>query len=158
MAGRPRKPSALKLLHGDFEKDPQRENKREPKPKLGRPSKPRRLQGEAKREWERICKELEAVRCLTKNDRAALHHYCEVWELRARALAHVQKHGSALVQVLKDGTEKIIRNPWDVALMEYSRACLKYQIEFGLTPVSRSRIVVETEAKTKTKLQEQYLA
>ena len=158
MAGRPRKPTALKLLHGDFEKDPQRQNKREPIAKAGRPTCPRHLKGEARKEWTRVTKELADLTVLAKTDRAALQHYCETWELRSIALADVQKNGCFYTTIDQGGNVIRKRNPADVAFLEYSRLCHKYLTEFGLTPSSRTRIQIEKEVESRSDMAAKYLA
>lgn len=77
MAGRPPKPTHLKVLEGNPGK--RALNKHEPKPAVKVPSCPRHLVGEAKKEWRRISRELITLNLLTEVDRAALAAYCQAW-------------------------------------------------------------------------------
>ena len=158
MAGRPRKPSSLKVLHGDFEKDPQRENKQEPKPDVGVPLAPKHLGQFARAEWARVTKELSSMGVLTKVDRQALEQYCVAYEKWRKALKHVAEYGQVVSIVDDKGNEILRRNPGDVACLEYSRLIHKYLTEFGLTPSSRSRLVVEKETSSRGDLEKKFLA
>ena len=72
MAGRPRKPSALKVLHGDFDKNPQRQNHNEPTVEVKAPKCPAYITGESRKEWKRVTAELLSLRVLGEVDRSAL--------------------------------------------------------------------------------------
>ena len=76
MPGRPRKPTALKLLQGTFQ--PCRANPDEPQPELvkGTPDPPRRLKGEAKKEWLRTAPELARLGVLAVDELSVLATYC----------------------------------------------------------------------------------
>ena len=67
--GRPPKPTAIKELEGNPGKRPL--NKNEPKPKAKAPKCPPWLESDAKKEWRRLSKELEAMGLLTQVDMAA---------------------------------------------------------------------------------------
>lgn len=155
---KPRKPSALKVLHGDFEKNPQRQNKREPKPEVGIPSMPKHLGKVAKYEWARVTKELASMGVLTKVERSALEQYCIAYEKWRKAMNHVAEHGMVTTIVDDKGNTIFRRNPGDVACLEYSRLIQKYLGEFGLTPASRSRVVIETETESRGDLAKKFLA
>ena len=148
-SGRPRKPSALKILHGDFEKDPQRRNKREPMPKPGKPIRPRHLRGEARKAWDRLAELLSEMKVSTKADRDGMEQYACLYERWRITLKDVQTNGSVI-----DGR----RNPADVAMMEYSRQLHKLLTEFGLTPSSRTRVQIEQETNSKSDLERKYLS
>jgi phage terminase small subunit len=77
MAGRRPKPTKLKLLQGTQRSG--RINSQEPDPKSEIPSCPKHIQGESRREWKRITKELSALGLLTRIDRAAIAAYCEAY-------------------------------------------------------------------------------
>ena len=156
--GRPRKPTVLRVLHGDFEKDPKRQNKREPKPKTGKPVCPKWIAGEARKEWNRICKLLSETGVLTKDTGPALEQYCSAYKLWRKALDHVEKNGIATVRTDSKGNKHIVRNPYAKEMREQAHACHKWLIEFGLTPASRTRIQITNETDTASDKAKKFLA
>lgn len=132
------KPSAMKALEGNPGK--RALNKLEPKLDLKMPSCPKHLSPEAKKEWRRISKELIAVGLLTLVDRAALAAYCQTWARWVEAEEKINTPGFETVCSTDKGYEHV--NPW----VQVSNSALKqmkaFLTEFGLTPASRSRIVV----------------
>lgn len=142
MAGRPRKPTALKIRDG--EKNKNRINRNEPKPEVSRPTCPQHLSGAAKYEWRRIAPELEKLGLLSQIDRAALAAYCSAYgrwveaenQLKKLALMSPQTKGL----LYKTPNDNLIINP----LVRISKDSLefmhRYLVEFGMTPASRTRI------------------
>jgi len=141
-SGRPRKPTALKVLHGDFDKDPQRRPKAEPKVDTGRPKTPAHLDRLSKNEWKRICSELEQLKVLTPVERGALEQYCVAYSEWRQAVDTVRKEGR-YYQTEKGVTE----HPAAKAMRALSTICHRYLCEFGLTPSSRSRLHVTEETE-----------
>ena len=88
-------------------------------------------------EWERIAPELARLGILTELDRAALAAYCSCWGRCVEAERHVREHG---MTVRAPGGIKI--NPSVRIANNALQFLLKFAAEFGLTPSSRSRIVV----------------
>jgi P27 family predicted phage terminase small subunit len=136
--GRPRIPTALKLVRGTQRAD--RLNVNEPKPKLGIPPVPAQLSDEAKAEWERLAPELFEQGVLCPQDGAALAALCE---FRADFL-----HASTMCAT-KDGQDrKVIKtangnfqeNPYYSIKKRSAELMYKFLTEFGLTPASRSRL------------------
>ena len=93
MAGRRPKPTALKALQGNPGKRPL--NRHEPQPG-GLPKCPKHLDGQARKEWKRISRELIACGLLTEVDRAALAAYCVAWSRWIDAEANVRKFGGVI--------------------------------------------------------------
>ena len=137
---RPRKPTKLKILHGDFEKNPKRRPKLEPELPEGQPRCPSGFSAEAKSEWKRVIKELTAMRVLTVQDRAAVEQYCEIWGRWKRCIRTVDKEGMVVT-----GATGPTEHPCSRMARAYSDQIHKYLCQFGLTPASRSRVNV-TEA------------
>jgi phage terminase small subunit len=75
--GRKPKPTALKVLEGNPGKRPL--NEKEPQPKRQAPRCPSWLEPEAKKEWKRMAKTLEAIGVLTQVDKAAFAGYCQAY-------------------------------------------------------------------------------
>lgn len=141
--GRARKPTALKLLHGDFDKDPQRRNHSEPEPEAGIPKCPAYMKGDARKEWKMITTELQSMGVVTLVDRAALEMYCE-----SRATMHdcrrmIQKEGLMIGTPSGDTKE----HPAGKVLRDNNRICQSILVQFGMTPSSRTRLHVSKESK-----------
>ncbi len=75
--GRKPKPTAIKILEGNPGK--RQLNEHEPQPMKKAPSCPKWLEPEAKREWRRLAKTLEAMGVLTEADMAAFAGYCQAY-------------------------------------------------------------------------------
>jgi P27 family predicted phage terminase small subunit len=140
------KPTALKKLEGDIHKE--RWPKNEPQPKGGTTA-PKFLNRHARSEWKRIYPELERLGLLTKIDRTHLAAYCQAYgkwvevenQINELSDIEIKKSGNAAMAYLhKTIAGNIIINP----LMSVSNRCVEqmhiFAIEFGMTPVSRSRI------------------
>jgi phage terminase small subunit len=78
MPGRPRKPTALKVVEGTFRKD--RANADEPKfePLTEIPAPPRKLKAEARREWDRVIEFVFKNRICGAEALSILATYCSV--------------------------------------------------------------------------------
>lgn len=135
--GRPRKPTNLKILHGDFDKNPQRRNHAEPMPEQKTPPKPKHLHGESLSEWKRVTKELSSIKVLTEVDRAAVEQYAEVWGRWREAMEDCKRNGSVL-----HSESGAYENPASKIASRCADQIHKYLCQFGLTPASRSRVNV----------------
>lgn len=138
--GRKRKPTALKLLHGDDRVNPGRINENEPEAIPECAECPRHLDATAKREWAFMVEVLQAMGMFSKSYRAALELYCESYSNYRIALAAVEKYGQVLVTKKPDGTIDVRRNPFSVEVHKYKEECKTLLTEFGLTPSSKSRV------------------
>ena len=118
MAGRKPKPTAVKKLEGNPGK--RKLNTKELVPAKGMPACPDWLMPEAKKKWERLAKLMNQMGVLTEVDMAAFAAYCQSYARWREAQEHITSGGSTFE------TDK-----------GYQAAS-----EFGLTPSSRSRIVV----------------
>ena len=127
------KPTALKELEGTARKD--RATTNEPRPDVRIPSTPNWLGKDAKREWRRITKELEAVGMISQLDRTTLALYCQALEEYLEAAAEVDKEG--LTAITSKGT--LIQHPVVGIRNDAWRRVLKAAAEFGMTPSSRTR-------------------
>jgi P27 family predicted phage terminase small subunit len=90
--GRKPKPTAIKVLEGNPGKRPI--NKCEPRPQKTVPKCPSWLEPEAKKEWRRMSKSLEALGILTKVDAASFAGYCEAYASWKEAEEFLSKHGT----------------------------------------------------------------
>lgn len=141
MAGRPPKPTALKALGGNPGK--RKPNKSEPKPKAKRPSCPKHLTGEAKKEWNRMSKQLYELGLLTEVDRAALAAYCQAWGRWVEAEEEMRKPDFRMITTT-DSNYPVV-SPWLNIATNAMKQMKGFLTEFGMTPASRSRVQAPTK-------------
>lgn len=84
--GRPRKPTHLKLLHGDDKTHPERINKAEPQPSLGAVKPPWDLSEAGQANWDRMAPDRIRLGVLTPWDVEAFAAFCEAVEHARKAL------------------------------------------------------------------------
>lgn len=130
-AGRPPKPTRLKVLHGDHKIHPERISKNEPHPG-GAPEPPRVMSSLARDIWNRVAPDMTRTGVLTTWDEQALGAYCEavvaVRVSHARMLREEQGQepkGVAAVYV------------WSRAVA----AMCALGSQLGMTPAARSRLI-----------------
>lgn len=159
ITGRPRKPDELKILEGDRNK--KRINRNRPKPKLNIPSCPQHLSAVARVEWYRVVKELDALGMMTNLDRAVLASYCEAYGRWVEAERELKSKGSLIfktgdttkttkkkngsIETVKKSGYPIISPYLSIANKAMEQMC-KYAVEFGMTPVARSRINLKSKS------------
>lgn len=149
MAGRPRKPTKLKLLQGTAQ--PCRTNKNEPKLKASTPHIPEEIPGPAEKAWRRLVKIIGPMKIMTRADAIAL-------ELAARAFADVIETGKVIEEKGYTYVAKAVKgtnadgNPVLTVVMRRRpeveiandawRRLEKMLSHFGLSPSSRSKVSV----------------
>ena len=146
--GRPRIPTHLKILRGNPGKRAADINTEEPKPPVVIPSCPKHVQGEARKEWRRITKELATLELIAKLDRAAVAAYCVQWArwVEAENKLTVMDDGQAVEPtVFKTPTGYPMQSPWLSISNKALELMHKFLTEFGLTAASRTRLKVETK-------------
>lgn len=132
--GRPPKPTAIKELEGNPGKRPL--NKNEPRPKQKAPKCPSWLEPDAKKEWRRLSKELEAMGLLTQVDMAAFAGYCQAFARWKEAEEFISKHGS----ILKTSSGYIQQIPQVSIAQQNLKQIRNFCSELGLSPSARSRL------------------
>lgn len=143
MRGRPPKPTKLKILAGNPGRRPLPKN--EPQPRVGAPSCPAWLSGEAKAEWRRIVKELEPIGLVTMVDRAALSAYCQAWAELREATRQLDREGRVIESPVfnrsgdKTGTLKKLHPAVRLQRDAFTRV-KQFLVEFGLSPASRPKL------------------
>jgi len=140
--GRKPIPTALKIVNGTARAS--RLLKTEPSFKIAIPTIPAHLNGPAKTEWRRVCKTLFHIGVLTEMDRAALAAYCQAygrWVQAERALAKMNNEADGLV--IKTISGNIIQNPLVGTANKAMGDMMKFSVELGMTPSSRTRISAE---------------
>ena len=148
MAGRNRKPTALRLVHGTRDKH---KNKSEPMP-TGEAKAPTWLSKKAKAVWKQLATELEAIGLLTSMDEQAFAVYCQSYAELIEAEAELIKGGKT--QTTKDGFVR--KSPWLSVRDEAHKRMQQIGAQFGFSPASRTRIEVKPKDDKNDKAQ--YLA
>jgi P27 family predicted phage terminase small subunit len=139
MRGRKPKPTVLRIAQGNPGK--RAINQQEPKPASGIPSCPSHVSNVAREEWDRITAELANLGMLTQVDRSMLAAYCDAYSdwveaQKACSRGMFYKNGDLL---------KI--NPALRAKHDAMALMHKFASDFGLSPVSRTRLAVETKTE-----------
>jgi len=142
MRGRKPKPTAKRIAEGNREH--RTINHFEPRPEEKAPRRPRVLQGEERRSWRYLVRELDKMGTLASSDRGDMTAYCHWWGtlLKAKSkLAELKSMaGEKDAEVIKTASGNYIQNPWlgiaNTAAKELTKVCEK----MGLDPTSRTRI------------------
>jgi P27 family predicted phage terminase small subunit len=95
----------------------------------------------ARAEWERTAPRLQRVGLLTEVDLDALTLYCATFARWKAAERELQQHG-VMVTVGKKKKPTTRVSPYLMISMKAQQQCRALLMEFGLTPVSRSRVHV----------------
>lgn len=128
------KPTALRLLHGEKNKD--RINTDEPIPRDALPVCPDTADPQVRAVWDYTMRELAAMKIVAAADRDALLCYCEAVVNHRKASALLAKS-----EVLIKGIHgNPVRNPALAVQRDAAELIRRYAQEFGLTPSGRSRI------------------
>lgn len=141
-AGRPRKPTRLKVLQGTDR--PDRVNASEPQPPTEMPDCPDWLDATAREEWAKMAPRLVEMGLLSALDGAALAAYCQAYADHQHAAKRLQKFG----RVYQTSTGNYRPRP-EVAMQRDAATRMKaFLVEFGLTPASRARVVASEQPKS----------
>lgn len=132
--GRKPKPTALKLVQGTYR--PDRANSNEPKPRPAIPPCPKFLQGEARKQYNKLAKKLARIGLMTELDDMALSMLCQAWSEYIEATDQVNKSGL----LVKSPNKYPVLNPHLIAANQALKKIRSLLAEFGMTPGSRSRI------------------
>ena len=133
--GRKPIPTEIKILEGNPGKRPL--NTHEPKPLKKAPPCPKWLEAEAKKEWRRLAKALEAMGVLTEADMAAFAGYCQSYARWKEAEGRITDRG--LVIRTPSGYPQQV--PYISIAQQYLKLMQQFAEQFGLTPAARSRII-----------------
>ena len=135
-AGRPPKPTKLKLLTGNPGRRPLG-NEPMPPPRTRVPAPPGNMGQHGKREWRRVAKILVAQGLLTDLDMTAFRAYCHLyhrWYVAEEALL------DSGLMLRSTSTGGIYQNPYLSIAKSTLRELDKWGAKFGLSPSDRSRI------------------
>lgn len=137
------KPTALKLIQGNPGKRALPKNEPKPKP-IKSPRPPVSLGDAAKKEWNRVTKELASLGLVSNLDTSALAAYCIAFERfkeANEALREVAKKDPLFKgMMIKTTGGNWIQNPLVGVARRAADDMLKFAAEFGMTPSARSRV------------------
>lgn len=134
MRGRKPKPTHLKIVQGTAQ--PCRMNPNEPVLDVAQPGPPEGLSAAARKHWPVVCERLAIAGVMTAMDVDALEGYCEQYARWRQAMTEVEKHGAVVLAA--NGSPVV--SPWvSIANQSFDRM-VKAQVEFGMTPSSRTRV------------------
>lgn len=144
-AGRPRKPTNLKVIEGNRGK--RGHSSQEPDPDyLNDLTPPDWMPEVAKAVWNELAPQLRNARLLTRCDVVALEQACVAI---AQYRLSVRRVGEELIKVRQPtdenpaGSEMI--NPWLLVQSMAHKQAMALLREFGMTPAARSRVVVNSQ-------------
>jgi len=139
MRGRKSIPSKIIDIRGGTAHTHKKPRDQEPQPPEKMPSCPRHLDKEARKEWRRAGKILQAIGLMTELDRATLAGYCQAYSEWARATIEVSsKRGPVWAD--EKGIPHL--NPWLRVAKEAFERMMKNAVLLGLSPSSRASLKV----------------
>ena len=136
MAGRPPKPTKLKILQGNPGK--RALPHAEPQPTIGIPTRPGWLSPEAKREWTRVVGELAELGLLATIDRALISAYCQCWAMYVAAVKAIDEHG----MTFETPNGYIAQRPEVAIATRNLEKMNQLSAKFGFTPSDRSKMAM----------------
>ena len=140
-AGRPPKPSYLKILEGNPGRRPVNDKEPKPTPRRRTPADPAQLGEKGEKEWRRVAKLLTEMGIMADIDLTMLHMYCDAYDTWCFATKQLEE--GMLVKTPKGYTQQ---SPY-VGIKNRAYAVMhQVATDFGMTPAARTRIVVEPPA------------
>lgn len=141
MSGPPRKPTAWRRAEGNRGK--RAWNHDEPMPPEGGPDCPEHLGDEARAEWHRLVETLTRMRVITTIDRAVLAAYCQAYGRWVEAEEKLKE----TPLLIRTPSGYVQQSPWLTVANRQMELMGRYMAEIGLTPASRSRIVLKEDPR-----------
>ena len=102
------------------------------------PACPACLGDEARKEWQRLSKELAELGLLTGLDRNLLAAYCQAHALWVEAVSSIARYGT----MVKSPNGYPMQSPYVAVANKQVDIMVRIAAEFGMTPSSRTRIRV----------------
>jgi P27 family predicted phage terminase small subunit len=136
MRGRKPLPSNVVRLRGNPGK--RRLNDAEPRPAAKAPPCPACLGEEARKEWQRLARELADLGLLTGIDRGLLAAYCQAHALWVEAVSSIERYGT----MVKSPNGYPMQSPYVAVANKQVDIMVRIAAEFGMSPSSRTRIRV----------------
>ena len=132
MRGRKPLPSNVVRLRGNPGK--RRLNDAEPRPAARVPPCPACLGDEARKEWQRLAKELGELGLLTRLDRGLLAAYCQAHALWVEAVSSIERYGT----MIKSPNGFPMQSPSVAVANKQVEIMVRIAAELGMTPSSRT--------------------
>jgi P27 family predicted phage terminase small subunit len=104
-------------------------------PNKGRPEMPKHLIREARKEWNRVCDELDMMGTLSTADKNIIAMYCIAWARWLEAEDKISEQGAICLSP-KEKTPQ--HNPWFTVSQRSCEQLLKYAKEQRLNSLRRS--------------------
>lgn len=149
-AGRRPKPTHLKLLAGKPGHRALPENEPQPEVLEAVPEPPAHLSGLARAQWDLTLPLLRKNKILTEIDLNAFAAYCQAYGRWQEAEDYVGKQG--MVVLAPSGFP--VQNPYLAVANKALEQMHKLQVEFGMTPSSRTRVSTAGAGGKKNKFSE----
>lgn len=143
--GRPRKPTALKVLEGNPGKRPL--PKDEPQVPLTSSRPPAWLKGRGRRGWGWVEPIVRGMRVLTDADKQALALLCDALGEYVECREILRETGRTYETSNKLGERMVKARPEVAMASDAWRRAARMMIEFGMTPSARSRVKATAEEK-----------
>lgn len=159
--GRPAKPTALKLLHGETR--PSQVNYNEPQPPQREIEPPEDITEEALEVWNDLADDLIRTGVLKPWDVENYADWCEAVVSKREAQHHLDEEGEVIDMPIHNRDGKVtaykpVINPWWKVRMEAAARMDKGAAHFGLTPADRTRIQVDQGSPKNKKGNEDLLS
>ena len=108
------------------------------------PEKPKRLVGEASKEWDRLSDVLKDNSLITKLDRTALIIYVDAFGMYSDAMALLKKRGNIEGMLQKTAkTDYETLSGLSLIIRDSRSTMLGIMTQFGMTPSSRERVSIK---------------
>lgn len=153
MRGDKPKPTRLQIAEGDRSKVGKKKLEQieasHPRAETGLPPCPERLQGVARESYEYWRDQLEKMNLAEMPDALTLERAAVHYALACEADIHIAQEGAVILEPrLSPKTGVVVghrqkKNEWIVIRAEADRIFRQFASEFGLTPVSRTRLTVD---------------
>ena len=163
MRGRKPKPAARQIVEGDPQKRGvhklQERLEAEPEARRGLPDCPRHIKGRAREAWEFWVEELVAMNLDHRPDAMMLEGACVNYESAVRAYEHLLDGEVVEEPVLSRETGEVVgyrqkKSPWVLVRDSSWQLMRSFCSEFGLSPVSRTRLALQAQEKKPEDLME----
>jgi P27 family predicted phage terminase small subunit len=148
-AGRPRKPTNLKLVTGTQRKD--RENPAEPQFKAVLPDPPAWLPKDAKEEWKRLGPKLLEAGLISEESSATFSAYCLAWARLKQAEKLLGDDPKSWYAETEQGTFQ--QHPIISIAAQLRKQVVDFAREFGLSPSSAGKVTAKPTEEAKDPLE-----
>lgn len=140
LRGPAKQPSHIRLMRGDPSKEGLPKN--EPKPPEDSEPPPESLDGVALEKWHDTVPKLKSMGVFTQADRGTWERYCIEYSLWRQAAEMVKQYGDIMrFPPKKEGDPPYLQvSPFASQMMKYATSLLKTEMQFGLTPSSRTQV------------------